>query len=406
MDNINTVDLRGISHEDKQSTLFPALDRLKQGETLRVRVDFNPLPLTHMLGNREDLEMSTEMESPEEWVFRVRKAEGDDHSPGLSKHELKTLLGELKKENVSEEMKKRAKNMLQSVDAKTLGILEQELIREGISHDEIRNNLCDIHLEAMRDSLVDKRIEVEAPHPVHTLMEEHRVIVGNLHDLSALVERTQSKTDYNQMGKDVENLKVIAHHLVAAESHHQREEEALFPRVKKYDITEPPQIMEDEHVEFRQRKKALYKAAHNHDQLSFGEYKNEVLSHGVFISKELESHIFKEDNILYQIALQVLTSEDWVAVKEECDKIGYCCFAPHDQREIVELDLRPMPPARRHELIFDTWEKLNCGEVLKIINDHDPKPLYYQFQAEHHNEFNWEYLEEGPLDWKVSITKK
>ncbi len=37
--------------------------------------------------------------------------------------------------------------------------------------------------------------------------------------------------------------------------------------------------------------------------------------------------------------------------------------------------------------------------------DHDPKPLYYQMQAEMQGQFEWEYLEEGPEIWRVSIKK-
>jgi hypothetical protein len=67
--------------------------------------------------------------------------------------------------------------------------------------------------------------------------------------------------------------------------------------------------------------------------LRFPSFKSKVTELGEYIARELESHIFKEDNILYQIALQVLTPEDWEKVKKECDKIGYCCFTPEDQKE-------------------------------------------------------------------------
>ena len=50
-----------------------------------------------------------------------------------------------------------------------------------------------------------------------------------------------------------------------------------------------------------------------------------------------------------------------------------------------QLDVRPEPPARRHELIFQTWGSLDVGEAFELVNDHDPKPLYYQFAAEHVN---------------------
>ncbi len=68
-----------------------------------------------------------------------------------------------------------------------------------------------------------------------------------------------------------------------------------------------------------------------------------------------------------------------------------------------QLDVRPEPPARRHALIFDTYEQLDAGAGFVLINDHDPKPLYYQFAAEHEGEFSWDYLEQGPTVWRVRI---
>ncbi|HET9185942.1 MAG TPA: DUF2249 domain-containing protein [Solirubrobacterales bacterium] len=68
-----------------------------------------------------------------------------------------------------------------------------------------------------------------------------------------------------------------------------------------------------------------------------------------------------------------------------------------------DLDVRKEPPARRHELIFETYTKLGAGEGFVLVNDHDPKPLQYQFEAEHAGEFTWEYLEEGPTVWRVRI---
>ncbi len=67
------------------------------------------------------------------------------------------------------------------------------------------------------------------------------------------------------------------------------------------------------------------------------------------------------------------------------------------------LDVRTVAPMYRHKLIFDTFEALRPGESFELVNDHDPKPLYYQFQAERTGEFTWNYKEEGPTVWRVEI---
>jgi uncharacterized protein (DUF2249 family) len=67
------------------------------------------------------------------------------------------------------------------------------------------------------------------------------------------------------------------------------------------------------------------------------------------------------------------------------------------------LDVRTEIPKRRHELIFETFDQTPVGTGYVLVNDHDPKPLYYQLQAEHNGEFSWEYQESGPDVWRVRI---
>lgn len=68
-----------------------------------------------------------------------------------------------------------------------------------------------------------------------------------------------------------------------------------------------------------------------------------------------------------------------------------------------QLDVRTEAPARRHELIFETYADLSPGAGFVLVNDHDPKPLYYQLAAENKGEFTWDYLEDGPEVWRVRI---
>lgn len=404
MNATKTIDVRGLEHTQKESLIFPALEELKENEMLRIVLEFNPLPLVYMLKVRDEFDVLHEKEGPEEWILNVtRIALWEDR-----KEQFKALLQELREGDVSEETKEKASKLLQAVDAKTLGIMEQELIREGVSHDEIRRSLCDIHLEVLRDRLVSKRIEVSAPHPVHTFMKEHEVILASLNELDSLVESLKDIDSFDSIGPGLERLKDVSYHLVEAESHHRREEEVLFPKLEKHDIAEPPKVMKMDHVEFRKRKQELYQLSHNPLDYGFKEFQANVIESGEYLTKELESHIFKEDNILYQIALQILSREEWEEVKKECDKIGYCCFTPGDQGKeetIMELDLRLMPPFERHEKIFEMWGALQSGETLRITNDHDPKPLYYQFEAEYKGQFEWDYEQRGPVDWIVRIKR-
>lgn len=70
------------------------------------------------------------------------------------------------------------------------------------------------------------------------------------------------------------------------------------------------------------------------------------------------------------------------------------------------IDVRPIPPRERHPLLFETFDGLAVGESFELRNDHDPKPLYYQFMAEREGQLDWKYLEEGPETWRVMLTKQ
>jgi uncharacterized protein (DUF2249 family) len=74
------------------------------------------------------------------------------------------------------------------------------------------------------------------------------------------------------------------------------------------------------------------------------------------------------------------------------------------QRDI-RLDVREMAPRDRHATIVDTFDALHPNQAIDLVNDHDPKPLYYQFAAEHADEFTWTYLQEGPEVWEVEIRR-
>ena len=79
-----------------------------------------------------------------------------------------------------------------------------------------------------------------------------------------------------------------------------------------------------------------------------------------------------------------------------------CCSA-HASSDV--LDVRTLEPRFRHPKIFETFDALRSGGSFVLVNDHDPKPLLYQFKFERAGQFTWDYLEEGPEAWRVRIGK-
>ena len=175
--------------------------------------------------------------------------------------------------------------------------------------------------------------ETSSPHPVDTFEQEHEIIRYYLGELDAFIARLKISDGWDSPEQDLAELKNIAHQLLDAESHHQREEEVLFPKLEEYGIVEAPTMMTLDHVEFRKRKQALHQLAHHPRDHEFPEFKTQVIELGGYLSRELESHIFTEEKVVYQSALEALSPEDWAVVKQGCDRVGYCRFTPGHQKE-------------------------------------------------------------------------
>lgn len=70
------------------------------------------------------------------------------------------------------------------------------------------------------------------------------------------------------------------------------------------------------------------------------------------------------------------------------------------------LNVNELEPRRKHAAVFERFDQLTPGDSFTLVVNHDPKPLFYQLQADRGDIFNWDYLESGPVDWKIKITRK
>ncbi|MDE3101568.1 MAG: DUF2249 domain-containing protein [Chloroflexota bacterium] len=111
----------------------------------------------------------------------------------------------------------------------------------------------------------------------------------------------------------------------------------------------------------------------------------------------LDLHTEKEERVYLPLIDTAMPADAQARLLEEI-------HASAEATKDPTLDVRSLAPARRHGVIFETFGALAEGQGFVLLNDHDPKPLYYQFSAEMPGTFSWEYLERGP-DWRVRIAR-
>lgn len=69
------------------------------------------------------------------------------------------------------------------------------------------------------------------------------------------------------------------------------------------------------------------------------------------------------------------------------------------------LDVRGMRKPEKHPTIFGRFKELAVGDFFVLINDHDPKHLHDEFEADWPGGYDWEYLNQEMRDWQIRITR-
>ena len=244
-----------------------------------------------------------------------------------NKNKLKKILEKLNEGEPTEELRKEAQELLSQINPKELSEAEQELVNEGLPENELRH-LCDAHIELMAEELEALKLKLSDDHPLQILIKEHDEILGILDRLSMVKNKIEKMDSYDVGNPVFAELKELGKKLLETEKHHEREEKALFPEVDKTGVTGPTRIMRMEHDDLWPVKEKIHELAQDVGNMNFDKFKEELNENAAYIVLTLRDHIFKEDNILYPTAKEVIVESKWDEIENKFDKIGYCSFTP------------------------------------------------------------------------------
>jgi len=179
--------------------------------------------------------------------------------------------------------------------------------------------LCDVHVGAFREAL-DQHAEVQAPpgHPVHTYLVENKIITDLANKLSSVVGKLEAGGDLEAtLGEAL----VILEQLRGLDNHYQRKENQLFPLLERHGITGPSQVMWGLHDQIRAKLKAISKAAEKGDRDSF-------LSNAPGLARDIIEMVYKEEKVLFPLAMDTLSEQEWAEVRKGEDELGYVLTQP------------------------------------------------------------------------------
>ncbi|MFE8694878.1 DUF438 domain-containing protein [Cytobacillus sp. FJAT-53684] len=204
-----------------------------------------------------------------------------------------------------------------------------------LRHEEMMDNdlpvaeiqrLYSMHTDIFRGSIEEteraKHPENEPGHPVHTFVLENKEIEMHIKN------KVQVHLDMFIADDSPENVFKLLEDcnlLLDIDKHYSRKENLIFPYLEKYGIYGPTNNMWriDDFI-----RDSIKDAKQKLTQYN-GE-KQAVVGVANFIIQEVLNMIYREENILFPMALQNLTEDEWVKIAHESDEIGFCLTEPAD----------------------------------------------------------------------------
>lgn len=242
------------------------------------------------------------------------------------KTQLKKLILKIHEGESPDKVRKELMSTLQEIPYGEVVEVEQELIREGLPEQEILR-LCDIHGEVLKGN-VDLSAAKKIPpgHPVDVFMHENKELLkvaGESRQLLNKLDEGEEK-DFKAI-----RLKLLGcyNELIDVDKHYLRKENLLFPYLEKNDITGPPQVLWGKHDEIRDQLKACIELLRSPQLKKTDLFDSlELLFYPAL--KGVEDMVQKEEEILFPMCMDVLTTGDWWDIHEHTVEIGFTLYDP------------------------------------------------------------------------------
>lgn len=230
------------------------------------------------------------------------------------KNVIKQVIKELHEGKSVDEVKQKFEEAFAGVSATEISEAEQALITEGLPVSEVQR-LCDVHSAVFKGSIEEIHRETDPAkipgHPANVIMLENR-------ELEKIIDKKIKPYLENLSDKTaVENLHKGFEELLKIDIHYSKKENLLFPYMEKYGITAPPKVMWGVDDEIRADLKVIA------TDLSYGCINEEIKQKIDDIINRVNEMIFKEENIMLPMLLDVMTQDEWKKAADDSGEIGH-----------------------------------------------------------------------------------
>ncbi|SHS24259.1 Uncharacterized conserved protein [Mycobacteroides abscessus subsp. abscessus] len=284
---------------------------------------------------------------------------------------LKAIIKDLHMGRSVEEVRDEFEKAVGTISIEEISQLEQSLMEEeGIPVEEVQR-LCSVHTAIFKGSIEEihrsQKPEDQPGHPVHTFKLENKEIDMLVNfKIQLHFDRFKAMDSSDNVFKLIEDLNL----LLDLDKHYSRKENLLFPFLEKYGIFGPTKVMWGVDDRIRESIKSAKQVLTNYTKHDHQTAVNSI----EFVIREVSEMIFKEENILFPMALQHLTEDEWVKIAHESDEIGYCLTSP-------TVEWKPERKALASSAMSEGFIRMETGflsiEQLELMLNHLPVDITF-----------------------------
>jgi len=288
-----------------------------------------------------------------------------DSTQATKKEVMKDIIRGLHEGLSLEEAKERFEREVGSVTSTEIAEIEQALMDEGLSPEEIKK-FCNVHALLFQSALEKSASEETFPsHPVYLFKLENREIEKLIDSLRDTVERI-NQSDF---ASSKETVKELLSRLRGIETHYERKEQLLFPFLEKRGFLGPSKVMWGKDNEIRDLvKSAITDIEGITTREEFEGYAERAVEP---LIEETRGMILKEESILFPASLEKLTASDWASILRESDDVGYVFIEKPKETEALLRDLESAlmdTPVFQEGTISMPTGAISLKELMSILN--------------------------------------
>jgi len=239
------------------------------------------------------------------------------------------LAGILKRINLGEDprlLRNEAIQLSKNVDPEDIATAEQTLIDEGYSGRVVQRLSATFMLMALQKNKEGNSTpRLPDGHILRKIKVEHDLIGCYVTDLNKVVATIRNLHCLTDVSSEFRNLAHILGHLSIVKEHIDREEDIIFPYLRKSGWVKLCQAALNEHGKIRIDIDNLLALMTSFNEIGFDDFRGWLITIVHRFSPMIRQHLSYENELLYPISLFAIDDANvWKRMKALCDEIGYC----------------------------------------------------------------------------------